>query len=169
MTLPCGTPLFWISVVPFPSCIPVFLSFGCAHSTCRVHQILTKYASCWPKDELDAPSNLHCVQLFWPLPVMVDELSVLLIAAFVAGLLLGSLFTMLFSHTTPKLPSPEKNHCPSEVWISRAGEQYHLHGDCPSLRVDGKQRRGVVEFKVCCHCLKNLEKKTKWNASARDG
>ena len=155
--------------LPFPSCIPVFLSFGCAHSACRVHQILTKYASCWPKDELDTPSNLHCVQPFWPLPVMVDELSVLLIAAFVAGLLLGSLFTMLFSHTTPKLPSPEKNHCPSEVWISRAGEQYHLHGDCPSLRVDGKQRRGVVEFKVCCHCLKNLEKKTKWNTSARDG
>lgn len=43
---------------------------------------------------------------------------------------------------------------PQSIWISKAGNQYHLSPECRSLRLAGMQRKGVIEYKCCGHCAK---------------
>lgn len=88
---------------------------------------------------------------------MAHELTAALLVTFFAGFVLGITLTKLYSKFgTMPVPEhqPKNATMPAEVWISRAGESYHLDSKCPSLHARGKPRPGAAEFKVCAHCLK---------------
>lgn len=105
---------------------------------------------------------------------MLSELSVLLCATLAAGILLGTVLSALClsgqKADGPKISIPDKlksslpeagvpykinkSGAPESVWISKAASHYHLTPECGALRLSGVQRKGVMEYKICGHCLK---------------
>ena len=92
---------------------------------------------------------------------------IFLIVVFAAGVALGSLLTMAImivmraksdneTEKKRKFDSESKGKYlgPSKVWLSRAGQHFHVTVNCASLKLEGVQRRGVSEFDVYQHCAK---------------
>ena len=112
----------------------------------------------WPKQRLD-----HIVSRNPRLTHMENAFFVFMVAAFGCGTVFGALLTFTCSrcmnivtylNSHAKKEKIQKCPIPSAVWITRAGTQFHLQDQCGSLKLDGLQRKGVVQFKICSHCLK---------------
>ena len=87
-----------------------------------------------------------------------------LVLVFAAGAAFGSLLTMTIMMVIRGSEMREFGKCdsetqrsylgPSKVWLSRAGNHFHVNIQCASLKLEGVQRRGIAEFAVCQHCAK---------------
>ena len=87
-----------------------------------------------------------------------------LVLVFAAGVAFGSLLTMTIMMVIRGSEKRKFGKCdsetqgnylgPSKVWLSRAGNHFHVNIQCASLKLEGVQRRGVAEFEVCQHCAK---------------
>ena len=153
-------PLFWKSV-------DYHEASGCQENR---HYISSSGNPIVPFDEITVVLFVE-PQVFWLKGIscelsgldtaMGDELLILLALAATCGTMMGGVLTLLYTYCRSKgLSKGEVTHqkkcgIPSEIWISHAGQQFHLHSECPSLQVDGRQRRGVNNFKLCAHCSKH--------------